>query len=364
MEQKCIMVLGMHRGGTSALAGLLDILGVPMGKTLMPANENNPKGYFENLIIYRFNDKKLLPRLGFKWDSTFSLPQGWENDTGLDDLYTEAEQVIHDEYGSAVIFGIKDPRMCRLLPFWQKVLTRMNVEICAIIPVRNSLEVAASLKKRNNYSIEKSILLWLIHQLEAEKNSRSIHRVFISFDEFINNNEKIVSAIDYYLGLNLFIQYNEKRDIVQKFIEGELRHHSIKKNSIENAPLFINSLLPIFDDIAINYTQEKDKVFREKLDDEASKFRDALNYFLNEDIQKQMMEYDLRILDKDRKIQEQVKSLQEKDKNIQDKDKVIQSLKNSYTWRTGRIFTWLPEKIVNNIRGLYNKYFKNFRTLK
>ena len=55
MKQTCILILGMHRSGTSALTGVLSLLDVYLGSELMPASEDNKKGYFENKNLYRIN---------------------------------------------------------------------------------------------------------------------------------------------------------------------------------------------------------------------------------------------------------------------------------------------------------------------
>ena len=54
--QKCIVVLGMHRSGTSVLMGVLSMLGVELGLNLMAPTEGNPRGYFENQSICELND--------------------------------------------------------------------------------------------------------------------------------------------------------------------------------------------------------------------------------------------------------------------------------------------------------------------
>lgn len=53
--QKCLIVLGMHRSGTSAIAGFLNKLGITLGSNLMMPTEYNEKGYFENWYIFRAN---------------------------------------------------------------------------------------------------------------------------------------------------------------------------------------------------------------------------------------------------------------------------------------------------------------------
>ena len=48
VSRKAIVVLGMHRSGTSAVCGALDVLGVNFGQRLAPAAKDNEKGYWEH----------------------------------------------------------------------------------------------------------------------------------------------------------------------------------------------------------------------------------------------------------------------------------------------------------------------------
>src|SRR5580700_1160835 len=65
-KQKIVVVLGMHRSGTSLLTNLLTALGVDLGSDLVPADDNNPAGYWEQLDINRTQDR-LLSRLNQHW---------------------------------------------------------------------------------------------------------------------------------------------------------------------------------------------------------------------------------------------------------------------------------------------------------
>jgi hypothetical protein len=55
--KKIIVVLGMHRSGTSALTRGLSTLGVGLGDTLHPAGSDNPTGFWEDRDIIAFNNK-------------------------------------------------------------------------------------------------------------------------------------------------------------------------------------------------------------------------------------------------------------------------------------------------------------------
>src|SRR5262249_1740037 len=72
-----IVVLGMHRSGTSALAGMLHHLGVALGDELMPATADNPRGYWEHRDIVAINDR-LMTELGRTWHDVRPLPPMWE----------------------------------------------------------------------------------------------------------------------------------------------------------------------------------------------------------------------------------------------------------------------------------------------
>ena len=98
MKQTCILVLGMHRSGTSAFTGILDILGVYLGKTLMQSHKTNEKGFFENERIYEFHGIELLPALHSSWDDTNYLEDNWQNDESLHNLYSKAKEIILSEY--------------------------------------------------------------------------------------------------------------------------------------------------------------------------------------------------------------------------------------------------------------------------
>ena len=68
LPAKLILVLGMHRSGTSALSGLLVKSGMDGPIDMMPATENNPKGYYESAAVMKLNDQ-LLSKLGYQWST-------------------------------------------------------------------------------------------------------------------------------------------------------------------------------------------------------------------------------------------------------------------------------------------------------
>jgi hypothetical protein len=75
-KNQFILVVGPHRSGSSLVAAALHSLGVNLGKQFIAPNEDNPKGFFEDEDIVRFNDR-LLRSLNLSWDSFGFI---WEMD--------------------------------------------------------------------------------------------------------------------------------------------------------------------------------------------------------------------------------------------------------------------------------------------
>src|SRR5210317_53351 len=67
-RKKLVVVLGMHRSGTSVAARALKVLGVDLGDHLIPPiKNNNDRGFWEDIDINNFNNE-LLDKMGSNWD--------------------------------------------------------------------------------------------------------------------------------------------------------------------------------------------------------------------------------------------------------------------------------------------------------
>ena len=119
---------------------------------------------------------------------------------------------------------LKDPRICRLVPFWVAALDEFGAVPVFVTPVRNPLEVAASLKERNGFSTPKGLLLWLRHVLEAEHQTRGHPRVFISYERLLEDWEGEARAIADHLQISWPRLNHSARDEVERFLEPRRRH--------------------------------------------------------------------------------------------------------------------------------------------
>jgi Sulfotransferase family len=178
-----VCVLGPPRSGTSLTGMLLNSLGVFFGRDdhLSRPYEGNPKGSWEHLGIEKIN-RELLARLGGSWDEPPELPNGWEEDSLFEALRADARSLIREEFTGAAVWGWKDPPTCFTLPFWRTVLPPMHYVIC----LRNPLDVARSLERRDRFSLEKGFHLWLLHTKAALRNTEHERRAFVFSERWID----------------------------------------------------------------------------------------------------------------------------------------------------------------------------------
>ena len=77
-----IIVTGMHRSGTSLMASLLATLSIDIGQQFLPADSNNPLGYFEDVEFLKFQ-RRVLSECCAKGDGGHP-DWGWTETESLD----------------------------------------------------------------------------------------------------------------------------------------------------------------------------------------------------------------------------------------------------------------------------------------
>jgi hypothetical protein len=219
-----IVVLGMHRSGTSALARVLNLLGVTLGNDLVEARADNPKGFWEHQRILETHDN-LLEVLGTWFDDYAPLPQNWWEREEVQPFREQLIRIIESDFTGSPLWGFKDPRTCRLLPLWHQIFDELKCERKFVLMLRNPYEIARSLATRNGFSLNKSLLLSLIHLLDGEFASRSHPRVVVTYNELMEDWRSTVSKIGQTLEVRWLRSLDEVTPEVQEFLDPNLRHH-------------------------------------------------------------------------------------------------------------------------------------------
>ncbi|MEP6147677.1 MAG: hypothetical protein ABJ201_09690, partial [Nisaea sp.] len=167
-----IIILGMHRSGTSAMTRVCNILGVNLSDNLLPPTKgNNETGFWEHLNTVVTNEE-LLDAFDMHWDDPRALPSRWTETEAAKAAREKILAFLKTDFGTAPLWGIKDPRMCRLMPLWDPIIDELGVAPAYIIMLRHPLEVVRSLYQRDGLSDGRGMVLWLRHVIEAERATR------------------------------------------------------------------------------------------------------------------------------------------------------------------------------------------------
>ena len=221
----CVIVLGMHRSGTSAMSGTLGLLGAKLPNNLMPGNEFNPKGYFESLALYDVNERFLSDINSSWYDLSLIDTQNLDTEIKVNfrKLFLE---LLNREYGEETgLFLLKDPRICRFFPLVHSAIRDFGASPYVVSIFRNPWEVAHSLKKRDGICLSHGLTLWLRHVLDAEYQSRGLPRVFVDFSDLLDDWRPTVGRIQQQLGVAMPGLGTAAEAAVEDFLDRTLRHH-------------------------------------------------------------------------------------------------------------------------------------------
>ena len=184
MTRTALVVLGMHRSGTSALTRCLSLLGAELPANLMIGGDSNKKGHWEPEYIAQINDR-LLAELNSRWDDWRALDLDFLSKGRRSFFKSEIKRILTEEFGKSELFVLKEPRICRLAPLYFETLRSLGAQPKVVFPYRNPVDVARSLHKRNGIEPTIGQLYWLRHICDAEFASRGEPRVFIRYDSLL-----------------------------------------------------------------------------------------------------------------------------------------------------------------------------------
>src|SRR5918997_1578068 len=185
-SRTALIVLGMHRSGTSALARMLSLLGATLPEHVVGGVRGNEAGPWGPKRLVDLH-VEMLGEMGSRWDDWRSFEPAALGPERLSHYRHEISRLISEEYGDASPFVLKDPRLCRFVPFYEEVLGGLDVEPRFVLPHRNPVAVLDSLASRDDMSAPFASLVWLRHVLDAEQATRGRPRVFLAYEECLDD---------------------------------------------------------------------------------------------------------------------------------------------------------------------------------
>ena len=224
MSHRALFIFGMHRSGTSLAAGIARLAGLDLGRNLLVGEAaENPRGFWEHRDVLAI-DEELLAAISLAWSVPSPLPEGWLDHPRVSLLRERAAAVLEREFAAAPAWAIKDPRLCRLWPFWERAAAGVSEEIAGLLVYRHPLEVAASLAARDAMPLEQALLAWLFHCVEAVNFGERHPLEVVSFAAMLADPVGLAERLRARAGLTDPLPEVRRRKIEQ-FVDAALVHH-------------------------------------------------------------------------------------------------------------------------------------------
>ena len=237
-KKTVVLILGMHRSGTSAVTGVLNQFGasVPLAEDTV-ISADNPKGHWEHRGVNNINDQ-ILRHFRQTWTTFLPLELNQTPPHLIQKLDAMLVKVISE--AEAPLLVLKDPRFCVLLPLWLESLDRLDVEVKVIFCVRHPDAVVKSLLRRNQLCYERGLLLWLYYNFEAIRVAGLMRSHRLIYPDWLDEPEELYMRTGENLGISWPRKWSECSSAVLDFIDPSLAH---KRNVEERGdPLFEHCL--------------------------------------------------------------------------------------------------------------------------
>lgn len=223
-DKKAIVILGMHRSGTSAVAGAIDLLGAERPASMLQGGPSNPLGYFEAYTVIYVNDRILRMAECTWYDSLGFDPEA------LDPVARKTAMALINiaigaEFPNASLLLLKDPRLCLLLDYWLPMLDAMQIEPKVLLVLRRPDEVIASLGKRDAFPPPLAAAAWLQHVLAAEQATRGRPRALVTYEELLADWRGCLMRAGQQAQIDWPVTFDAVADQMAQRLPGALRHH-------------------------------------------------------------------------------------------------------------------------------------------
>ena len=221
--KQLLLILGMHRSGTSVAARLANLVGWDLGNQLLAPRADNPKGFWEHAGVFEAHEQ-YLRAVHCTWAHPGTAAEILSDKSALRDLGSRLAAILQRDLKGERI-AVKDPRACRLLPVWKDVVADLDIRPSYWIVYRNPREVARSLLQRDQIPLSQGYLLWYRYVSEAERATRGARRAFMDFESLLTDWRSAMRETWTTLGLPWAVPEIAVQAEIERFIEREMRHH-------------------------------------------------------------------------------------------------------------------------------------------
>lgn len=222
-SQDPIFIVGCPRSGTSLTAGIIAACGAFGGELMLPADQHNPKGYFENFILSEMFNQVLrkyqeISRLEVMLYPNRNVPFDVEHVRGY------VQRILHDQGYKDGPWYFKYPNA--LMHLHSIALTFPNARWVVVKRAEEDIRasaVSSFFKVRSFQSVD--IVGHFLRGLEQVKDIAPDHIEIWPFRLLAQGVEAFKPMID-----SLGLKWNE--DAVKAFADPSLVHHDAQRHLV------------------------------------------------------------------------------------------------------------------------------------
>jgi hypothetical protein len=231
-----VVVLGMHRSGTSLCSHILSALGVDMADDI-GASRGNDKGHWERWEIVEFHDRilALLDRAYYGAFHDFPLPAAWWADPRIGSIRREIMTFLEGRM-TKQLFGFKDPRTLRLFPLWYQIFDDLKLIPKIVYCIRNPTEVARSLNVRDRLDTELGEYRWLVYLADFFRYTKNYEICTLEYEKWFENPRANYDRLKNFLNLRWHQGAGDLDLMLSAIVDPSLRHDS-SEHRIPNQPI-------------------------------------------------------------------------------------------------------------------------------
>jgi hypothetical protein len=181
--------------------------------------------------------ERMLSVMERDWATSTPLPENWHTLDAIRPCKDALAELVKKNFFGHPIWAWKDPRTCLLLPLWREVLSDLGVKLKVVFVVRNPLDVARSLEKRNGFSLQKGLGMWFAYSLAALKGVEGLETVFVSYDSFLANWKTELERYARSLGIEWPADESELKEKMASFVRHDLRHSVSGLDELDTAKI-------------------------------------------------------------------------------------------------------------------------------
>jgi len=293
---------------------------------------------------------RLMSQLKQDWDITESLPAGWQKSNAIRGFKNELAELVSENFDGHALWGWKEPRSCLLLPLWREILAEAQTELSCVFVVRNPMDVANSLMRRDAISFNRALGIWFHYNLVALKESAGLPIVFMSYDRLLVNWESEMRRCITGLDLDL-PNMDEYRKAMNSFLNESLCNHRSSPDLLRELPGPVRRLYQVLSEASSQpsiYDNEQEETINQLFED----FHAYSSLFSTHDrplTREKLREKTVKRLAKD--VDDYISSFQS--------DEVTQTRRFGMAWHAsnGSLFNWMmqskrpPPKFLYHIFG-------------